>query len=115
MSWTIKWKFIGKLYKYNVQDISFSKEEDQGDRYILHGTIGRGGLDHRVRFVFRPRNNRWVATDIIVSGASLIEHYRRKFDATFFESGLSGLIKHLTDEVNEEFMEMGYRDFPGKQ
>lgn len=108
MRWAIKWKFIGKLYKYNVHDVSFNKEEVQGGRYLLHATIGTGVFNHRVKFVFLPKNNRWVAVDIIVSGASLIEHYRRKFDNTFFKRGLSGLIRHLTDEVNEEFAEMGY-------
>ena len=108
MSWAIKWKFIGKLYKYNVRDVSFNKEGVRGNRYLLHARIGTGIFNHRVRFVFLPKNNRWVAVDIIVSGVSLIEHYRRKFDNTFFEGGLSGLIKHLTDEVNEEFAEMGY-------
>ncbi|MEE8400382.1 MAG: ABC transporter substrate-binding protein [Desulfobacterales bacterium] len=108
MGWAIKWKFIGKLYKYNVRDISFKEEGIEGDRYLLHARIGTGMFNHRTTFVFLPKNSGWVAVDIIVSGVSLIEHYRRKFDNTFSRSGLSGLMKHLADEVNEEFAEMGY-------
>ena len=106
--WVIKWKFIGKLYKYQVNDITFLKEWREGDRLYLEGKLKRPLLDHWVVFVFVRQNNGWAGYDLKVSGMSLIDHYRRKFDQTYFETGLQGLKQHLIDEVNEEFTEMGF-------
>jgi ABC-type transporter MlaC component len=108
-SWAIKWKFIGKLYKYNVREITFKKESLNSDQYLLDAVLGTGRLRHPATFVFLKKEGRWVAVDIRVRGASLSGHYRRKFDGTYFKQGLTGLLKHLEREVNEEFEEMGFR------
>ena len=109
MSWVIKWKFIGKLYKYNVREITFKGEGIDADQYLLDATLGTGSFTHPARFVFLKKEGRWVAVDIRVRGASLSEHYRRKFDGTYFKRDLNGLLKQLEREVNEEFEEMGFK------
>lgn len=105
----IKWKFIGKLYKYNVREITFKEEDLDSDQYFLNAVLGTGRLKHPATFVFLKREGRWAAVDIRVRGVSLSGHYRRKFDATYFKQDLNGLLKHLEREVNEEFEEMGFR------
>ena len=109
MGWVIKWKFIGKLYKYRVREITFKGEGVDADQYLLDATLGTGSFTHHARFVFLKKEGRWVAVDIRVRGASLSEHYRRKFDGTYFKRDLNGLLKQLEREVNEEFEEMGFK------
>lgn len=108
MSVAIKWKFIGKMYKYGLRSISFTEEYRDGDRYLVKGKLGAGLLHHGVRFIFLWKNDRWVAYDMVVRGFSLIEHYRRKFDGTYFQSGVDGLRRHIRKELDEEMREMGF-------
>ena len=58
--------------------------------------------------MFIQKYDRWAAVDILIRGVSLSAHYRRKFDSTYFEKGLDGLVAQLEMEVNEEFDEMEY-------
>lgn len=109
MSWAIKWKFIGKLYKYNVREISFGVEGIENGRYVLQGRITGRWVSHPFRFVFHSRHRRWAAADLVLRGASLVAHYRRKFDGTYARRGFNGLLEQILSEVNEEFQEMGYR------
>lgn len=104
----IKWKFIGKLYKYNVEEIAFGEEGPESGQYKLKATLGTGRLRHSAEFLFLKKEDVWVAVDIRVRGLSLSSHYRRKFDNTYFKTGLTGLLEHLESEVSEEFEEMGF-------
>ncbi|MBU2547986.1 MAG: ABC transporter substrate-binding protein [Proteobacteria bacterium] len=107
-TWAIKWKLIGKLFKYDVRDVVFTEEGPEGDRYFLEAWLGGGWISHPVRFVLvHQKDGHWAAVDTIVHGFSLIGHYRRKFDDTYFRKGLDGLIEHLNREVQEEFEEVG--------
>jgi ABC-type transporter MlaC component len=108
MNYVIKWKLIGKLFKYDVEKVSFTRERLDSGFYVLEGSLGSGWFRHPVTFVFVEKNGQWAACDLKVRGFSLIDHYRRKFDGTYFKNGLDGLIRHLIREVNEEFEEMGY-------
>jgi ABC-type transporter MlaC component len=107
-SWAIKWKFIGKLYKYNVREITFNEEGIGSGQYLLKARLGVGRFTHPSEFLFLKKDGCWVAVDIRIRGASLAGHYRRKFDGTYFEVGLNGLLRQLEGEVKEEFEEMGF-------
>jgi len=109
MARVIKWKLIGKLYKYNVREIQFLGEGIDSGQYLLDAVLGTGPLKHPARFVFIRKRDHWVAVDIQIRGASLAAHYRRKFDGTFSRQGLVGLLAQLQQEADEEFDEMGYR------
>ncbi len=109
MAWGIKWKLVGKLYKYNVKSVHFEKGKVDSGAYLLDAVFSAGKIDHPATFVFVKTSERWDAVDIRIRGMSLTGHYRRKFDGTYFKKGIEGLLSQLDKEVNEEFEEMGYR------
>ena len=108
VNYAIKWKMIGKLFAFHLEEVDFTAEGAGDDGYILEGFLGTRLLRHPARFVFVDQKGRWAASDIVVDGFSLMDHYCRKFDGTYFTGGLDGLLRHLAAEVNDDFQEMGY-------
>jgi len=75
-----------------VRDVTYKNQKVSADRYHLEAVFRTPLFTHPVTFVFLRRRTEWAAVDVRLRGISLIEHYRRKFDGTFFDQGVSGLL-----------------------
>ena len=113
VNYAIKWKIIGKLFMFHLREVSFTTEGKGDEGYFLDGYLETRLFSHPTRFIFVDRPEGWAAYDVVVDGFSLMEHYRRKFDSTYFTGGLDGLLRQLASEVNDDFQEMGYTP-PGR-
>jgi len=62
--------------------------------------IVRGGTDVQIPITYRMqlKNGKWSAYDFLVESLSLIQNYRREYQAIIKNSGIKGLLEYMNNE-----------------
>ena len=63
--------------------------------------IVRGGTDVQIPITYRMqlKNGKWSAYDFLVESLSLIQNYRREYQAIIKNSGIKGLLEYMNNEI----------------
>jgi phospholipid transport system substrate-binding protein len=97
--------YLQKLLLFREPHFGYGEPRQNGDVLIVPTTIATSKDEYHVDYEMRERNDRWVATDVIVEGISLTDNYRAQFasllrDRSFAE--LVELMRNKTRPAREE-------------
>jgi len=97
--------YLQKLLLFREPHFGYGEPRQNGDVLIVPTTIATSKDEYHVDYAMRERNDRWVATDVIVERISLTDNYRAQFasllrDRSFAE--LVELMRNKTRPAREE-------------
>src|SRR5262245_38510886 len=71
--------YLQKLLLFRDPHFDYREPRDQGDVVIVGTQIVTAKDAYQVEYAMRQREERWLATDVIVEGISLTDNYRSQF------------------------------------
>lgn len=69
------------------------------DKMEIPTTIAYKGSRYSIVYRMEDRSGRWLVTDILAEGVSLVANYRAQFDELFKRGGASAVLASLKDSV----------------
>ena len=85
--------FFGKIEQHGAESVAYTEESPDGDDTIVHTRVtlkpnGTVGLDFRMAW----QGTRWMITDVLIEGTSLVRNFRAQFDSVIKRSSYEDLV-----------------------
>ena len=91
-----------RIRQYSGEQIQYLAVSIDREIYATVDTvIVRGGTDVQIPITYRMqlKNGKWSAYDFLVESLSLIQNYRREYQAIIKNSGIKGLLEYMNNEI----------------
>jgi phospholipid transport system substrate-binding protein len=85
--------YLQKLLLFREPHFGYGEPRQNGDVLIVPTTIATSKDEYHVDYEMRERNDRWVATDVIVEGISLTDIYRDQFASLLRDRSFEELLE----------------------
>jgi phospholipid transport system substrate-binding protein len=90
-----------KIEGYADQKIKYTRERVRGGRAIVDTVIVTETTEIPVSYKMRNHKDKWLAYDVVIEGASLVNSYRNLYAALGKTSGVKGILLDLKLRVDE--------------
>ena len=90
-----------KIEGYTDQQIKYTRERVRGGRAIVDTVIVTENAEIPVSYKMRNKKDKWLAYDVVIEGASLVNSYRNLYAALGKTSGVQGILLDLKLRVDE--------------
>ncbi len=90
-----------KIEGYTDQKINYTRERVRGGRAIVDTVIVTKNAKIPVSYKMRNHKDKWLAYDVVIEGASLVNSYRNLYAALGKTSGVQGILLDLKLRVDE--------------
>ena len=90
-----------KIEGYADQKIKYTRERVRGGRAIVDTVIVTKNAEIPVSYKMRNRKDKWLAYDVVIEGASLVNSYRNLYAALGKTSGVKGILLDLKLRIDE--------------
>jgi len=88
--------YIARIEQYRGEQVVFAGESVDGDVATVRTRIvSRQGLEIPVDYRMLRRDERWVAYDVVIEGASLVANYRGQFNRILQGGSYAELVRRL--------------------
>lgn len=98
----LKRSSIKKLSSYQADRVEFVKENINDSKAEVLTEVWKGREVTEVVYVMEQEGKRWMITDIIIDGTSLVRNYRSQFAKVINEVGVEGLLRKMERKLREE-------------
>jgi len=91
-----------RIRQYSGEQIKYLAVSIDREIYATVDTvIVRGGTDVQIPITYRMqlKNGKWSAYDFLIESLSLIQNYRREYQAIIKNSGIKGLLEYMNNEI----------------
>ncbi len=91
--------YLQKLLFFRDPRFGYGKEEVSGEEIIVHTVVRTENEDFYVAYAMKRRDERWLATDIVVEGVSLTRNYGEQFKSLLRTHSFEELLDRLRRKV----------------
>jgi phospholipid transport system substrate-binding protein len=91
--------YLQKLLLFREPHFGYGEPRQNGDVLIVPTTIATSKDEYHVDYEMRERNDRWVATDVIVEGISLTDNYRAQFASLLRDRSFAELVELMRNKT----------------
>lgn len=98
----IKKSSIKKLSSYQADRVDFISENVEDSRAEVLTKVWKGREVTEVVYKMERRGEKWMITDIVIDGTSLVKNYRTQFTKVINKEGVEGLLSKMEKKVKEE-------------
>jgi len=91
-----------RIKQYSGERVEYLAVSIDREIYATVDTvIVRGGTDVQIPITYRMqlKDGKWSAYDFLVESLSLIQNYRREYQAIIKNSGIKGLLEYMNNEI----------------
>jgi phospholipid transport system substrate-binding protein len=93
--------YASKIESYRDEKINYKDEEIKDGYAMIKTEIVRKSDTIPVDYKLVNVNGKWLIYDFIIEGVSMIRNYRSQFSKIIQKETYSGLVKKLSDKINE--------------
>lgn len=93
--------YASKIESYRDEKINYKDEEIKDGYAMIKTEIVRKSDTIPVDYKLVNVNGKWLIYDFIIEGVSMIRNYRSQFSKIIQKESYSGLVKKLSDKINE--------------
>ncbi len=93
--------YMGRIDAYNNETVDVLGETINDNRASVDTVIRAQGINIRVAYRLRQRNNGWFVFDVVVEGISLVGSFRETYRGILARSGMDGLLTQMRERIRE--------------
>lgn len=91
--------YLQKLLLFREPKFRFDQEEKRGDAVIVTSELLTRRDAYKVAYEMRRRDDRWLATDIVIEGVSMTSNYSDQFASLLRERSVDDLLELMRRKV----------------
>jgi len=93
--------YASKLESYSDETINFTDEVIKGKYALVKTKVVRKASTIAVDYKLINGNGVWKIYDFVIEGVSMVRNYRSQFSKIIRKDSYEGLVRKLTDKVND--------------
>ena len=97
----VKQRYIGKIDSYSGQEIVFKRQKLKGRSALVYSVLLDNNTEIPIDYRLVLKNDLWAAYDLRIENVSLVANYRRDFAGIVKKKGVPGLMKKMSDKVEQ--------------